>query len=116
MADLDPQKVQAVLQDYAETLEVLTINSKPLINDLTMAAERYKPLAARIVGVIEARLFEVAAAFPLVSRVLCVCFTVCSFSLVLLYTVCVCAGSREKAMNECTQSTTERVSRSPLDS
>jgi pre-mRNA cleavage complex 2 protein Pcf11 len=59
MADLDPKKVEAILQDYAETLEVLTINSKPLINDLTMAADRYKPLAPQIIGVIESRLFEV---------------------------------------------------------
>ena len=63
MAEKDPQKVAAILQDYAETLEVLTINSKPLINDLTMAADRYKPLAPKIVEKIESRLFEVAPAF-----------------------------------------------------
>lgn len=101
----DPQKVQAILQDYEETLEVLTINSKPLINDLTMAADRYKPLAPRIVGVIESRLFEVADAFRFVStRVVCVYS--CMFILFgsFVYGVCVCTGSRgEKAMNECTR-------------
>ena len=63
MAEHDPQKVAAVLQDYAETLEVLTINSKPIINDLTMAADRYKPLAPKIIEKIESRLFEVSAVF-----------------------------------------------------
>lgn len=63
MAERDPQKVSAILQDYSETLEVLTINSKPLINDLTMAADRYKHLAAQIIEKIESRLFEVSTAF-----------------------------------------------------
>ena len=94
----DPQKVQAILQDYSETLEVLTINSKPLINDLTMAADRYKPLAPQIVGVIESRLFEVPTAVSLfVSRVVCVYY--CMFILFgtsVVHGVCVCAGSREE--------------------
>lgn len=63
MAERGPQKVAAILQEYAESLEVLTINSKPLINDLTIAADRYKPLAARIIEMIESRLFEVSTAF-----------------------------------------------------
>ena len=94
-ASYDPQKVQAILQDYAETLEVLTINSKPLINDLTMAADRYKPLASQIVSVIESRLFEVPADVFLfmLSRVVCVYY--CMFILFggsFVYGVCVCAG------------------------
>ena len=63
MTELDPQKVSAILQDYSENLEVLTINSKPLINDLTMAADRYKHLAGQIIEKIESRLFEVSTAF-----------------------------------------------------
>ena len=94
----DPQKVQAILQDYLETLEVLTINSKPLINDLTMAADRYKPLATQIVGVIESRLFEVPTAVSLfVSRVVCLYY--CMFILFgtfVVHGVCVCAGPREE--------------------
>lgn len=87
MAEPDAQKVEAILQDYAETLEILTINSKPLINDLTMAADRYKQLAPQIVGKIESRLFEVAtAAFNFLSSVLCI-FSVYSFSICLLYSL-----------------------------
>lgn len=59
MAEHDPKKVTAILKDYEEALETLTFNSKPLINDLTMAADRYTPLAPQIVGKIESRLFEV---------------------------------------------------------
>lgn len=59
MAEHDPQKVAAILKDYEEALETLTFNSKPLINDLTMAADRYTPLAPKIVEKIESRVFEV---------------------------------------------------------
>lgn len=59
MAEHDPKKVTAILKDYEEALETLTFNSKPLINDLTMAADRYTPLAPQIVAKIESRLFEV---------------------------------------------------------
>lgn len=79
----DPQKVAAILQDYTETLEVLTINSKPLINDLTMAADRYKPLAFQIIEKIESRLFEVSAAFTFVFIDLCV--FLCLYLLCFLY-------------------------------
>ena len=79
MAEHDPEKVSAILREYAETLEVLTINSKPLINDLTMAADRYLPLAPQIVAKIEARLFEVSCLFRVC---LCVCPCV-SFDFVL---------------------------------
>ena len=65
MAEHDPRKVAAILKDYEEALETLTFNSKPLINDLTMAADRYKPLAAQIVGKIESRVFEVFTSFVL---------------------------------------------------
>ena len=112
MAEYDKEKVKAILQDYEETLEVLTINSKPLINDLTMAAGRYKPLAPQIVAVIESRLFEVAAVFsPFVSRVFCLCVSVyyCMPILSVLFVLCVCAGSREMAMKEGTPRITNRA-------
>ena len=87
MAELDPSKVEAILQDYSETLEVLTINSKPLINDLTMAADRYKPLASQIVSRIESRLFEVLT-YPsaLFLEFMCVCVCISLF----LYRILVC--------------------------
>ena len=65
---------------------MLTINSKPLINDLTMAADRYKPLAPQIVQKIESRLFEVSTAFSFVLdlflyayslRLVCFLYNVC---------------------------------------
>lgn len=59
MAKNNP-KVEAILRDYEQALEDLTFNSKPLINDLTMAADKYKPIAARIVEMIEKRIMEVA--------------------------------------------------------
>lgn len=93
MAEYDPQKVSAVLQDYAETLEVLTINSKPLINDLTMAADRYKPLAPQIIEKIESRLFEVSTAF---------CFVFCFFVyayLLVSCTACIIVRTAYEAVN-----------------
>jgi hypothetical protein len=86
MTEHDPQKVEAVLQDYEETLEVLTINSKPLINDLTMAAGRYKPLAPKIIEKIESRLFEVSAVFSSVLESLLYAYSLCLIW--LLYIVC----------------------------
>jgi len=61
MASSNDPKVAAILRDFEQALEDLTFNSKPLINDLTMAAEKYKPIANRIVEKIEARLMEVAS-------------------------------------------------------
>ena len=61
MASSDDPKVAAVLRDFEQALEDLTFNSKPLINDLTMAAGKYKPIAHRIVEKIGARLMEVAS-------------------------------------------------------
>lgn len=61
MASSSDPKVAAILRDFEQALEDLTFNSKPLINDLTMAAEKYKPIANRIVEKIEARLMEVAS-------------------------------------------------------
>ncbi len=57
----EQEKSDAVLRDYELALEDLTFNSKPIINDLTMAADKYKPIAPKIVEKIEARIFEVAA-------------------------------------------------------
>ena len=61
MASSDNPKVTAILQDFEKALEDLTFNSKPLINDLTMAAEKYKPIAKSIVKKIEERVLEVAS-------------------------------------------------------
>ena len=97
--DRDPQKVAAVLRDYEETLEVLTINSKPLINDLTMAADRYKPLGAEIIGKIESRLFEVSTAFTSVF-VLDLCVLLCA---IRFGSCTVLTGTRAAAMNEDTK-------------
>ena len=77
MTEHDPKKVAAILQDYVETLEVLTINSKPIINDLTMAADRYKPLAPKIIEKIESRLFEVSAVFSSVLESLVYAYSLC---------------------------------------
>ena len=56
---MDP-KLTAILRDYELALEDLTFNSKPLINNLTMAADKYKPIASKIIAKIEKRLFQVA--------------------------------------------------------
>ena len=61
MASSENPKVAAILRDFEKALEDLTFNSKPLINDLTMAAEKYKPIANGIVKKIEARVLEVAS-------------------------------------------------------
>ena len=61
---MDP-KLTAILRDYELALEDLTFNSKPLINNLTMAADKYKPIASKIIEKIEKRLFQVAAVFYL---------------------------------------------------
>lgn len=47
------------LRRFKEALEDLTFNSKPLIDDLTRAAEASKPQAAEIVEIIESRLMQV---------------------------------------------------------
>ena len=61
MASSGNPKVAAILRDFESALEDLTFNSKPLINDLTMAAEKYKPIASSIVKKIEQRVLEVAS-------------------------------------------------------
>lgn len=47
------------LQRFKEALEDLTFNSKPLIDDLTRAADASKAQAPRIVEIIESRLKQV---------------------------------------------------------
>ena len=56
----DKDKMEAILRDYDLALEDLTFNSKPIITDLTLAADKYKPIAPRIVEKIENRLRQVA--------------------------------------------------------
>ena len=48
------------VQRFQEALEDLTFNSKPLIDDLTRAAEASKAQAPQIVEIIESRLMQVA--------------------------------------------------------
>ena len=48
------------LARYKQSLEDLTFNSKPLIDDLTRAAGACQPVANQIVELIESRIFKVA--------------------------------------------------------
>ena len=57
MARQDQQKA---LHRFRESLENLTFNSKPLIDDLTRAAEACKSQAPEIVEIIESRIMQVA--------------------------------------------------------
>ena len=50
---------QRALQRFKEALEDLTFNSKPLIDDLTRAANSSEAQAPRIVEIIESRLMQV---------------------------------------------------------
>lgn len=50
-----------VLKDYEASLEDLTFNSKPIINMLTMEADKHATCADDIVQLIEARFFKVAS-------------------------------------------------------
>lgn len=53
------EKKKALLR-YQQSLEDLTFNSKPLIDDLTRTADNYKMFAAEIVEIIESRIMQVA--------------------------------------------------------
>lgn len=59
MARQDQQKA---LHRFRESLENLTFNSKPLIDDLTRTAEACKSQAPEIVEIIESRIMQVASA------------------------------------------------------
>ncbi len=59
MAIMDEKSVK-LLKDYELSLEDLTFNSKPIINMLTMLADKHRPLAGQIVDLIESRFFKVA--------------------------------------------------------
>ena len=50
---------QRALQRFKEALEDLTFNSKPLIDDLTRAADSSEAQAPKIVEIIESRLMQV---------------------------------------------------------
>ena len=50
-----------VLKSYESSLEDLTFNSKPIINMLTMTADKYKEQAPEIVELIESRVLKVAS-------------------------------------------------------
>ncbi|XP_019854910.1 PREDICTED: pre-mRNA cleavage complex 2 protein Pcf11-like [Amphimedon queenslandica] len=57
MADLESQST--VLEDYESVLEELTFNSKPIINMLTMKADKYRIYAPAIVELVKTRFFKV---------------------------------------------------------
>ena len=59
------KKSTETLTDYEQSLEDLTFNSKPIINMLTMLAEKHKSLAPQIVDLIETRFFKVAPVLQL---------------------------------------------------
>ena len=50
-----------VLNSYESSLEDLTFNSKPIINMLTMTADKYKAQAPEIAELIESRVLKVAS-------------------------------------------------------
>ena len=54
----------AVLEDYESVLEELTFNSKPIINMLTMKADKYRVYAPAIVELVKTRFFKVVVAQP----------------------------------------------------
>lgn len=51
---------EEVLKDYESSLEDLSFNSKPIINMLTMKADKHKEMATQISEMIESRFFKVA--------------------------------------------------------
>ena len=55
-----PSEKKKALLRFKQSLEDLTFNSKPLIDDLTRAADSYKMFAAQIVEMIESRIMQVA--------------------------------------------------------
>ena len=57
-------EAEDILKDYELDLEDLTFNSKPIINTLTMKAEKHKELAPRLVELIQTRFFKVATRTP----------------------------------------------------
>ena len=56
-----PRDVEAALARYKRSLEDLTFNSKPLIDDLTRAAGQLEPKGDQIVEVIQSRIMQVAS-------------------------------------------------------
>lgn len=53
--------VNAALTGYQRSLEDLTFNSKPLIDDLTRAAEQLEPKGDEVVEIIRRRIMKVAS-------------------------------------------------------
>lgn len=51
--------LQGILHEYKSSLADLRVNSKPLIDMLTIVAEEHKQYAQHITVVIEERLYEV---------------------------------------------------------
>lgn len=55
-----PEDVKRELASYEKSLEDLTFNSKPLIDDLTRVAGQLEPQGKYVVEIIQARLMKVA--------------------------------------------------------
>ncbi len=55
-----PRDVNAALARYRQSLEDLTFNSKPLIDDLTRAAGQLEPRGNQIIEMIRNRIMKVA--------------------------------------------------------
>ena len=55
------REAKDVLKSYESSLEDLTFNSKPIINMLTMTADKYKAQAPEIAELIESRVLKVAS-------------------------------------------------------
>lgn len=60
MATLSSRDMEKSLKTFSESLEDLTFNSKPIIDDLTRFANTYRELAPMIVQKMEGRILEVA--------------------------------------------------------
>ena len=87
-------KSKEILKDYESSLEDLTFNSKPIINMLTMLANRHRALASEIVDLVETRFFKVATlsdipwntqSILLGCRLMCVHIYICIYFYFCMY-------------------------------
>ena len=81
------EKSVKLLKDYELSLEDLTFNSKPIINMLTMLADKHRPLAGQIVELIESRFFKVLSHYSASSdeRTTLTTCILCIFVLFLMF-------------------------------
>ena len=80
---------QTALQRFQESLENLTFNSKPLIDDLTRAADASKSQAPKIVEMIESRIMQVARVSGVkIISIIVYRFCVIFYAVVSIYQLC----------------------------